>query len=93
LLQWCNFTRTMLLRYFLLFVALYVAYKLVFDLVIPVWRASRQIRRQFRSMNDHLHQQANPGRNGHQDTQPQPQKTTREKKPEAGDYIDFEEIK
>jgi hypothetical protein len=81
----------MLLRYFLLFVALYVAYKLVFEFAIPLFRTYRQIRRQFRGMSDHLHQQAKP--NGGQDAHGQPRKPTPEKKPEAGDYIDFEEIK
>ena len=91
MLQWFNFTGTML-RYFLLFVALYVAYKLVFDLIIPVFRASRQVHRQFRSMNEQMQQQARSAQNDWEGGQG-PQKTTAAPKPEAGDYIDFEEIK
>jgi len=95
LLQWFIFTDSMI-RYFLLFVALYVGYKLIFDLIIPVFRASRQVHRQFRNMNEQMrqqHQQANTAQNGWQGNTHEPQKTTSSTKPEAGDYIDFEEIK
>jgi len=85
-----------MIRYFLLFVALYVGYKLIFDLIIPVFRASRQVHRQFRNMNEQMrqqHQQANTAQNGWQGNTREPQKNTSATKPEASDYIDFEEIK
>ena len=81
-------------RYILLLIALYVVYKLVFDLIIPVFRASRQVHRQFRSMNEHMQQQANTAQNGWQGEQPkQAQKTPGPTQASKGDYIDFEEIK
>jgi len=81
-------------RFFLLLIALYVAYKLVFDLIIPVFRASRQVHRQFRTMNEHMQQQANTAQNGWQGEQPrQPNKTSRPAQPSKEDYIDFEEVK
>ena len=82
-----------MLRYFLLFVALYVGYKLIFDLIVPVVRASRQVHRQFRNMNEHMQQQANASQNGWQGTGEQQKTTAPSPKPEKGDYIDFEEIK
>ena len=79
--------------YILLLIALYVVYKLVFDLIIPVFRATRQVRHQFRSMNEHMQQQANAQPEGRTSTRAQqPQKPTQQKAT-PGDYIDFEEIK
>ena len=78
--------------YILLLIALYVVYKLVFDLIIPVFRATRQVRHQFRSMNEHMQQQANARPDGRTGTQAQPQKPSQQKAA-PGDYIDFEEIK
>ena len=82
-----------MLRYFLLFAACYVAYKLVFDLIIPVFRASRQVHRQFRSMNEHMQQQANTTQNNRQSPHDPARPSPQAKKADAGEYIDFEEIK
>ena len=82
----------MILRYILLVLGVYVVYKLVFDLVIPVFRASRQVHQQFRNMQDHMNQQANASKNT-QSAQRDQDKTARPQKPAPGDYIDFEEIK
>jgi hypothetical protein len=81
-----------MIRYILLVLGVYVVYKLVFDLVIPVFRASRQVHQQFRNMQDNMRQQANTSQNA-QTTQREQGKTSRPQKPTPGDYIDFEEIK
>ena len=78
--------------YILLALGLYVVYKLVFDIIIPVFRASRQMHRQFRGMNERMQQQANPSQNGFSG-QPNPNKPHQPSKPAADDYIDFEEIR
>ena len=94
MLQYFTFTDTMSFgRYILLFIALYVGYKLVFGLILPVLRTTRQVRRQFRQMNEQMQQQANTGQNNRPDARVQPKQPARASKPEAGDYIDFEEIK
>ncbi len=78
--------------YILLALGLYVVYKLVFDIIIPVFRASRQMHRQFHGMNERMQQQANPQQDDFTN-RPNPGKSTRPSKPSPGDYIDFEEIK
>jgi hypothetical protein len=89
LLQICTFTYTML-RYILLALAIYLGYKLVFDVIVPVYRASKKIRRQFNSMHQQMQDQMNATQNtypGNKDNPPEQRKTT------PGDYIDFEEVK
>jgi len=78
--------------YILLALGLYVVYKLVFDIIVPIYKASRQMHRQFRGMNERMQQQAPPqdGFSGQQTTG-RPSRPT--SKPAPGDYIDFEEIK
>jgi hypothetical protein len=78
--------------YILLALGLYVAYKLVFDIIVPIYKASRQVHRQFRGMNERMQQQANPSQDGFSG-QPNSPKQPRPSKPAPGDYIDFEEIK
>ena len=63
----------------------YLLYKLVFDVILPVRKTTKAMRNQFREaqerMNDAQRQQQ-PG------NAPKP-----EKQQQAGDYIDFEEIR
>lgn len=63
----------------------YLLYKLVFDVILPVRKTTKVMRNQFREaqerMNDAQRQQQ-PG------NAPKP-----EKQQQAGDYIDFEEIR
>jgi hypothetical protein len=67
---------------------LYLLYKLVFDFIIPVARTTRQVKKQFRQMNEKMQEQA--GRQ--QDMQGN--STPQAKKPVAkDDYIEFEEVK
>lgn len=79
-----------MLRYILLALALYVVYKVVFDVIIPIFRVSRKVHRQFRDMQDQMQQQANRTQQAQANNF---QKPTPPKKASAGDYIDFEEIK
>ena len=72
------------------FLIVYLLYKLIFDFIIPVSRASSQVRSKLNEMHQHQHQ--------HQQQQEQ-QTASRQKgsrtnvRPPAEDYIDFEEIK
>ncbi len=79
----------MLGRYLLYAFLIYLAYRVVFHLIIPLYKTTKQVKKQFREMNknmqDHIHQQ----QSYQQTTTPQPEN----RKQQAGDYIDFEEVK
>ena len=73
---------------FFLAIVLYVLYRFVFNFVVPIARTTRQVRQQFRNMQE-MHERQDPyqGQGG----QAQPKKPSSGNK--AGEYIDFEEIK
>lgn len=76
-------------RYILYAFLIYLAYRFIFHFIIPVYKATKQVKKQFREMHsrmeDHMNQQqANPQAPG-----PPPES----RKHQAGDYIDFEEVK
>lgn len=80
------------MRYVLIAAALYILYKLVFDLIVPVSRATSQVRAQMRQMQEMQQQQ--------QQTQAQARPAAAPQRPEPSggkpskdDYLDFEEIK
>lgn len=64
-------------------------YNLIFRFIVPVYKASKQMKKGFREMQERMQEQMR---------QQQPQSTeSQHSKPESqkpvGDYIDFEEIK
>ena len=65
---------------------LYLLYKLVFELIIPVVKTTKQVKKQFGEMHDKMNQQQENPSYRTKDTAAQP-KTKNE------DYIDFEEVK
>ena len=68
---------------------LYLGFKLVFDLIIPIYKTTRKLKKGFREMQQKMNQHSDQH---HQQNAPPPQvKETETSK--AGDYIDFEEIK
>lgn len=77
-------------KYILLILAAVVLYKLIFDLIIPVYRASRNIKRQFRDINQQMQERMKQGQSAHQQ---QPTFQKQETRPAKEDYIDFEEVK
>lgn len=77
-------------KYILLILAAVVLYKLIFDLIIPVYRASRDIKKRFRDINQQMHERMNQSQNYEQEA---PRFKNTETKPKKGDYIDFEEVK
>jgi len=78
----------MLLRAILYGFLIYVIYKVVFDLIVPVYKTTQKIKKGFRDMHDQMKNQEN---------QQQPSQSSASAKPpakeKAGDYIDFEEVK
>ena len=78
-----------MLRYLFFAFLIYLAYRLVFHFVIPIYKTTRQVKKQFREM--HSRMQDNMGQ---QPPYQQPvTPVTENKNQQAGDYIDFEELK
>lgn len=72
-------------RIFFIAIAFYLVYKLVFELIIPIFKTTHHIRKQFRDMQNSAGQ---PFQNPQSEKeQPAPRKYSK------GDYIDFEEVK
>jgi hypothetical protein len=71
---------------------LYLLYKLIFDFIIPVFKTTQQVKKQFRDMSTRMQDQMN------QQPPPSPRSFNNEPKPSGtsakkDDYIEFEEIK
>jgi len=66
---------------------IYLAYKLVFDLILPVVRTTRQVKRGFREMQERMRQSGEPF-----GQQPGPAPRNVPPPQPKGDYIDFEEV-
>lgn len=82
----------LMIRYLLLALAIYVAYKIIFDVILPIFTASRQMHRQFRTMQQQMHEHMNAQQH-QQHSSANTTATPQQKKTPSGDYIDFEEVK
>ena len=77
-----------ILRFLFYAFLLYLGFKLIFDLIIPVYRTTRKLKKGFREMQQKMNQHSE--QHQQQNSAPQVKETEKSK---AGDYIDFEEIK
>ena len=77
-----------ILGFLFLVFALYLAYRLVFDFIIPVVRTTRRLKKGFREMNERMNQHTGQYQEDHSG-----QTETDGKKGGVGEYIDFEEVK
>ena len=70
----------------------WVLYNVIFKFIIPVYRASRTIRKGFREMQSRMNEQMRQQQPGYADSAPTSngKSTTKSK---SSDYIDFEEVK
>jgi hypothetical protein len=66
----------------------YMLYKLVFDFIIPVYRASKRMKEQVGQMQQKMHEQQQK-----QQREDSYVNTKAAAKPSGKDYIDFEEVK
>lgn len=66
------------------FLVFYLLYKLIFDLILPVARASSQIKNKMNEMNAQQNRPYSSNKNKAQQTCT---------KPSADDYIEYEEVK
>lgn len=78
------------MRYVFYALLIYLGYQLIFNLIIPVYRASRRFKKQFSEMQQRMQEQMKQ-QHGYQPSpapeQPAPGKVN------PGDYIEFEEVK
>ena len=71
-------------------ILLYLLYKFVFELVIPVSKATLQVKSKLKEMQEQQNAQQRQYQQQQATPQPQPKEAT---KRTEGDYIDFEEVK
>ena len=79
----------MLAEVFFYGIVIYLIYKIIFDFIVPVSHAGKQMKQQFKDVHENMQQQAE---NYQQQSEPQ-NKTQPKSKKVVGDYIDFEEVK
>jgi hypothetical protein len=77
----------MIIEWLFTFLVVYLLYKLVFEFILPVSKATSQMRSKINQMNQQQQAQQNQQHTPHNSEA----KTTA--RPPADDYIDFEEIK
>lgn len=80
-----------MLRYVFYALLIYMAYRLVFNFIIPVAIATRKVRKQFKQAKQQMEQMQQ--QHYQQQQAPFDQAKKAQTKPAADDYIDFEEIK
>lgn len=78
-----------MLRVLLYALLAWFLYNLVFKFIIPVYKASKQMKQKFREMHTNMQDQMNQQQDF---TKSQPAQQATSKTPK-GDYIDFEEVK
>ena len=74
-------------KYFFYALVIYLLYRFIFDVLIPVRKTTKAMREQFRQAQE----QMNQAHQQHQQQQNQA-KPQQEKPKQVGDYIDFEEV-
>ena len=72
-------------KYLFWAITIYLLVRFIFNFVIPVYRATRQMKSQMRDFQSKMQ--------GDEQTQPDFNKDPEKSKVKKGDYIDFEEIK
>jgi hypothetical protein len=75
-------------RYIFYAIGLYMLYRLIFDIILPVRKTTKAMRSQFREAQERMNQAYQQHQ---QQAQPQPQPAAKQQ--QIGDYIDFEEVK
>ena len=86
----------MILRFILFALGFYILFKVVFDVIVPIFRVTQRVRRQFNDISEHMQGKADSQPAGYSPRQhpPAPSRPAQEpNKAKSGDYIDFEEVK
>jgi len=66
----------------------YLLYRFIFELVIPIFRTTREVKKKMNEFQQNMNKQADTNHTSSENTA---KPTT--SKPKSDDYIDFEEIK
>lgn len=74
----------MILRILVIAIVLYFLFRFVFNFVLPVAKATRQMKNKMNEFNNRMQEQQNPS--------PPQTNTGKTTTPKGGDYIDFEEV-
>ena len=77
------------MKYVLFAILAYIAFQVIFKLVIPVYKATRNIKKGFREMQEKMQDQQATQTTAGPDHTHTPQEKPKVK---AGDYIEFEEL-
>ena len=77
------------MKYVLFALLAYILYNFIFKFVIPVFNATRKIKKGFSEMQSKMQEQMKQQQQGYT---PQPTPSQPEAKNKPGDYIDFEEV-
>ena len=73
-------------------VVIYILYKIIFDFIIPLYKASKQMKGKMNDMQERMHQQQRAqAEQQRQQQPPQPPRAT--ERISKDDYIDYEEVK
>jgi hypothetical protein len=84
----------MTLRFLFFAFIVFLLYRLIFHLIIPVYRSTSQIKKQFKDIQDKMQEQMKSsgytGTGGENHPPHAPKKDAEVKK---GDYLDYEEVK
>lgn len=75
-------------RYIFYAIGIYLLYKLIFDVILPVRKTTKAMRQQFREAQERMNEAYQQHQRAQSQAQPQPEKPR-----QVGDYIDFEEVK
>lgn len=71
---------------------IYILYKLIFEFIIPVFQATKKVKKQFGEMHTKMQDQMNK-MNQQANGTPPATKSTPASTPKGSDYIDYEEVK
>ncbi len=77
------------MKFVLFAILIYLLYQFIFNLLIPVYRTARKIKKGFREMHERMNQQFQQ----QQDNSSSASTNATRSQTAASDYIDFEEIK
>lgn len=73
---------------------LWLAYKVIFDFIIPVYQSTKQVRQQMGDIQARMREQFQQQQQTQQAGQQQQQRQQTSQQPaDKGDYIDFEEVR
>lgn len=78
----------MFMRYLLYALLIYLVYRFIFNFIIPVYKTTRQVKKEFGNMKSRMEEHMNQ-----QYAEQQKSSPSADKKEKVGDYIDFEEVK